>query len=251
MARIGTYKLDDKITKSDKLLGTSGSDTRNFSLEDLKKYLGGSGVTGNFCTQFVNSSFGGSPEQQSGQMTITGLSGTSKPFSQVTSLVVSEFPFDKTDTGLQRLNFFKEKKVIISQVDNTNNFGIFKVDNITPVSGKTVHTVDLTFEEGNGSLSNLDNYNINLLPEGADKHQELIFTSSNFVTVGGSLQFETINGSSMCYIDFEHNLNKKPSVTVEQEGSPGQIAMMPVKYIDNNKVRVYFGGTTSGKIFAN
>ena len=79
----------------------------------------------------------------------------------------------------------------------------------------------------------------------------LVITSSNFVTVGGSLQFETINGSSMCYIDFEHNLNKKPSVTVEQEGSPGQIAMMPVKYINNNKVRVYFGGTTSGKIFAN
>ena len=89
------------------------------------------------------------------------------------------------------------------------------------------------------------------MPEGSDKHKELVFNSNTFVKVDGALQFETINGSSMCYIDFEHNLNKKPSISAEQEGSPGQIAMMPVKYINDNKARVYFGGTTSGKIFAN
>ena len=251
MARISTYTLDDKITKSDKLLGTSGSDTRNFSLEDLKKYLGGSGVTGNFCTQFVNNTYAGNGSHSNGQSTISGLTGNTKAFSQVTSLVVSEFPFEKTTTGLQRLNFFNLQKIIVSQVDDTNNFGVFKVNSITPVSSTTLHTLDLTFESGNGNLTNLENYNINLLPEGADKHKELVFNSNTFVKVDGALQFETINGSSMCYIDFEHNLNKKPSITAEQEGSPGQIAMMPVKYINDNKVRVYFGGTTSGKIFAN
>lgn len=251
MARISTYSLDKDIDKSDKLLGTSGGNTKNFSLEDLKKYLGGSGVTGNFCSQFVNNTFNGSGSQQNGQMTISGLSNASKPFSQVTSIVASEFPFDKDNTGLQRLNFFNNQKIIISQVDDTNNFGVFKVDSITPVSSTTLHTMALTFESGNGSLSNLENYNINLLPEGADKHKELVFNANTFVKVDGALQFETINGSSMCYIDFEHNLNKKPSITAEQEGSPGQIAMMPVKYINDNKVRVYFGGTTSGKIFAN
>ena len=104
---------------------------------------------------------------------------------------------------------------------------------------------------GNGNISNTGVYAFSTFSGGEDKHEELEFTSSTFVRVAGDLQFETINGSNMCYIDFEHKLNKKPSISAEQEGSPGQVALMPVKYIDNNKVRVYFGGTTSGKIFAN
>ena len=86
---------------------------------------------------------------------------------------------------------------------------------------------------------------------GADKSTELVFTSSSFATSGGSLLTETINGSSMPYVVFNHNLGKKPAISVEQEGSPGQVALMPVKYINNSTVRVYFTGTTSGKIYAN
>ena len=86
---------------------------------------------------------------------------------------------------------------------------------------------------------------------GADKTEELTFTSSTFARNGGTLLTDTISGSIMPYVIFNHNLGKKPSISVEQEGSPGQVAMMPVKYINNNTVRVYFTGTTSGKIYAN
>jgi hypothetical protein len=214
----------------------------------MTKYLGSTGVTGNFCSQFVNNS----SSQQNGQMTIAGMgSNASKPFAQINSIILSEFCFDKTDTALARLNHFNGKEIIISQVDNPNNFGLYKVDSITPVSGTTTHTLALTHKSGNGSITNLENYSITTTVIDSDKHEELEFTSNTFVKVNGALQFETINGSNMCYVDFEHNLNKKPAISAEQEGSPGQVAMMPVKYINNNKVRVYFSGTTSGKIFAN
>jgi hypothetical protein len=55
----------------------------------------------------------------------------------------------------------------------------------------------------------------------------------------------------MKYVDFQHDLAKRPSITVAESGSPEQVAHVPVKYINDNKVRVYFTGTTSGKIYAN
>ena len=252
MARISTYSVDTTLEKSDKLLGSNlGGATRNFTLEDIAKYLGGSGVTGQFAVMFVNNSFNGHNSQQNGQMTVEGLSASFKTFTTVTELIVSEFCFDKEESSLNRLNLFNNNKIMISQVDNSNNFGIYKVDSITQVGSSTLHKIAVTKDSASGRLNDKENYTISLLPEGADKHKELVFNSNTFVKVDGALQFETINGSSMCYIDFEHNLSKKPSVTAEQEGSPGQVAMMPVKYINDNKVRVYFGGTTSGKIFAN
>ena len=252
MARISTYVKDTDITKSDKLLGTdTAGGTKNYSLKDIAKYLGGSGVTGQFAVMFVNNTFNGHNSQQNGQMTVEGLSAGFITFATVTELIVSEFCFDKQESSLNRLNLFDEQKIIISQVDNSNNFGIYKVDSISQVGSSTLHKLSLTKQDASGNLTDKENYTISLLPEGADAHKELIFTASTFVRVNGALQFETINGSSMCYIDFEHNLSKFPSISAEQEGSPGQVALMPVKYINNNKVRVYFGGTTSGKIFAN
>ena len=88
---------------------------------------------------------------------------------------------------------------------------------------------------------------------GSDKTAQVAnFTAANFKRdENNALVYETINGSSMVYIEFNHNLGKKPAISVEQEGSPGQVAMMPVKYIDDNTVNVYFTGTTSGSIYAN
>ena len=55
----------------------------------------------------------------------------------------------------------------------------------------------------------------------------------------------------MRYVQWSHNLSKRPSITVAESGSPEQVAHVPVKYINDNTVKVYFTGTTSGKIYAN
>ena len=253
MARISTYALDTSLSKTDKLLGTDSSgDTRNYTLSAMSEYLGSAGVTGNLTFKFVNNTFGGDSTQANGQMHNASIgSSTQMLFSNVSSLILSEFPYEKDGSSLQRLQTLLNQKIIISRVDNPNEFGIYKVTSITNVSGTTLHTFALTHDSSNGNIIHNKYYNFNLLPEGGDKTKELEFNSNTFSKTGGSLNFETINGSNMCYIDFTHNLDKKASISVEQEGSPGQLAMMPVKYINNNTVRVYFTGTTSGKVYAN
>jgi hypothetical protein len=85
-----------------------------------------------------------------------------------------------------------------------------------------------------------------VLYQSADRTADLQFTTNTFAT-----ETETINGSDMYYIEFNHNLNKYPSIIVTESGSPEQFCIVPVKYIDLNTVRVYFKGKTSGKLHAN
>lgn len=95
-----------------------------------------------------------------------------------------------------------------------------------------------------GNITGLDTSEA--LYQDADRRAVYTFTTNTFGT-----NVETINGSSMNYFDFTHNLNKYPSIMVTESGSPDQYCMVPIKYIDINTVRVYFKSKTSGKVYAN
>ena len=122
--------------------------------------------------------------------------------------------------------------------------------NTTTVTQDSVETdfydIAISQEKANGSFTNEKFYAIISIGGGSDKQAVLTFDSSNFAA-----DPETINGSSMRYVQWSHNLSKRPSITVAESGSPEQVAHVPVKYINDNTVKVYFTGTTSGKIYAN
>jgi len=80
----------------------------------------------------------------------------------------------------------------------------------------------------------------------ADRRQDYEFTTNTFAA-----SQESLNGNLLWYFDFQHNLEKYPSIMVTESGSPDQFGMVPVKYIDLNTVRVYFKTKTSGKVHAN
>lgn len=82
----------------------------------------------------------------------------------------------------------------------------------------------------------------------SDKHDSLAFTTATF---GSPANEETFDGVTYKYFDFEHNLAKYPAVTVTETSNADRICFVPVKYIDNNTVRVYFRGTTSGTVYVN
>ena len=251
MARISTYVQDENLSKSDKFLGSDGGGaTRNFSIgsvSDFFKQTNGGGVAGQLT--YKNSTVTPNSEL----MRFFYNSGSENLFSGVNKIRVNKFAKgDTSNSVINILNLFDKKSIILIDTGNQNNHGIYEVLSVAQVGSTNNYDLSLNYSgTGNGNISNTGIYAFAPYAAGADKHKELVFNANTFVKVNGALQFETINGSNMCYIDFEHNLNKKPSITAEQEGSPGQIAMMPVKYINDNKVRVYFGGTTSGKIFAN
>tara|TARA_R100001510_G_C7602754_1_gene168823 strand:+ start:211 stop:960 length:750 start_codon:yes stop_codon:yes gene_type:complete len=249
MARINTYTIDNVIHKNDTLLGSDGGAvTRNYSIANISDYFknnNAAGVAGQFVWEYKNT------EPQSGHLKATFSSGST--FANLTSIKANKFTSGETINSIENiLTILEGKDILLIDTEDPDNYGVYTVTNISQDGSTNNYDLTLTYKNtGNGSLQVDKYYAAVVFGGGADKTQELTFTSSSFARSGGSLLTETISGSSMPYVIFDHNLGKKPSISVEQEGSPGQVAMMPVKYINNNTVRVYFTGTTSGKIYAN
>lgn len=254
MSRINQYIQDENVDLGDKLLGSdSGGATRNFSLQsisDFFKQTNAAGIIAQFVWQYKNQI------PTSGQLQPIFSSGNT--FANLTSLKVSKYTKSESTNSIENiLTSVIGKDIILVETSDKDNYGIFNVVDIAVIndgSGNPTdnYTISISYQnKGNGSFVLNKHYAFAVFGGGADKASELVFSSSSFATSGGSLLTETINGSSMPYVVFNHNLGKKPSISVEQEGSPGQVALMPVKYINNSTVRVYFTGTTSGKIYAN
>ena len=254
MARINSYPIDADITHSDKWIGTdSGTNkTRNYQASDLAAYLnnyGNIGIAGQINYKFITDISGSRP---AGSITFDAGGGNNTAFSGITAIKLSKNNVNNKEI-LNYLQYIVGDNIIIVKADDPNIFGHYMLVSLTQDSTETdFYDAVVSYQGGNGTLEETEVYGLAYFAKGqADKTNELIFTSNTFATDDGALLYENINGSSMPYIVFSHNLSKKPSISVEQEGSPGQIAMMPIKYIDNNTVRVYFTGTTSGKIYAN
>lgn len=96
----------------------------------------------------------------------------------------------------------------------------------------------------NGEITQLNTNEV--IFQQSDRRADFQFTTNSFAPTQ-----EVLGNESLWYFDFNHNLNKYPSIMVTESGSPNQFCMVPVKYIDTNTVRVYFKAKTSGKVHAN
>jgi len=256
MARISTYQKDTSVEKSDKFLGSNlGGTTKNFAVEDISKFFkntNAAGIAGQFTYQYKSSA-----PFNAGSMRVTFSSGLT--FQNATSIKISKFIHNSTESYENILTILTGKQLLIVDLEDQDNYAIYNAGTLTQDTNETdFFNLDLsTPTKFNGSFINEKFYAIiSIGGGGSDKHAVLSFTSSNFASTadaeGNVTQLtETINGSTMKYVDFQHDLAKRASITVAESGSPEQVAHVPVKYINDNKVRVYFTGTTSGKIYAN
>ena len=244
MPKIQNIQADQSITKDDKLLGSdSGGGTRNYVISDISGFFkdtNAAGIAGQLTYQYKNTT-----PYNAGSMRVTFSSGST--FQNITSIKVSKFVFGETTNSSENLlDIFASGRILIVDVADQDNFGIFDTSTVTQDNTETnFYNLPLNVTKSNGSLTNEKIYAIISIGSGADKSDTLSFSASDF---DGT---ETVSGSSMAYIDFAHNLGKKPAITVTEQGSPNEVCLVPVKYINNNTVRVYFTGTTSGTIFAN
>ena len=256
MARISTYQKDTSVEKTDKLLGSNlGGTTKNFAVEDISKFFkntNAAGVAGQFTYQYKNSTPYGN-----GTMRITFSSGTT--FENATSIKISKYIQGEEDSYQNVLNILTGQQLLIVDLEDQDNYGIYGAGTLTQDSSET-DFYDLALStptKFNGSFTNEKFYAIiSIGGGGSDKHAVLSFSSNNFASTTDAegnvtLLTETINGSTMKYVNWQHDLGKRASITVAESGSPEQVAHVPVKYIDDNNVRVYFNGSTSGKIYAN
>ena len=247
MPRISTY-ASDTVDKSDKLIGTSSSGgTKNFEIQDISKFFkqtNAAGVAGQFTYKYKTSG------ASSGNMSVTFSTGAT--FEKVTSIKVNKFVFGETDSSENLLDVLSSRQLLIVDTDDQDNYGIFNSGVVTRDGTTDFYDISLTATtKHNGSFINDRFYAIISIGGGADKNDFINFSTTTFVDEDGNDQTETLSGVTYFYFNFDHNLGKKPSITVTEAGSPDVKAFVPVKYINDNRVRVYFTGKTNGKVYAN
>ena len=249
MPKIQNIQVDQVIDKNDKLLGSdSGGGTRNYVIGDVTKFFkntNAAGIAGQFTYQYKTSGL------VSGTMGITFSSGST--FQNATSIKVSKFIYGETTNSSENiLDILSSKEILIVDVEDQDNYAIYNSGAVTQDGSTDFYDISLTAPtKFNGSFTNEKIYAIISIGGGADKTDSINFSTSTFVDGNGNDQTETLSGITYFYFNFDHNLGKKPSITVTEAGSPDVKAFVPVKYINDNRVRVYFTGKTNGKVYAN
>ena len=251
MARISSFVADADVTKDDKLLGTDvGGASKNYRLEDVSKFLkhtNAAGIAGQFLYQYKTGGL------SNGNMGVTFSVVGSNTFQDATSIKVSKFIYGETTNSSENiLDILSSKQVLIVDVEDQDNYAIYNSGTVTQDGSSDFYDISLTTPtKFNGSFTNEKFYAIISIGGGADKTDTLSFSTTTFVDADGDDQTETLSGVTYFYFNFDHNLGKKPSITVTEAGSPDVKAFVPVKYINDNRVRVYFTGKTNGKVYAN
>lgn len=225
MARISIYQLDTVITAQDKVIGTdsAGSVTKNFPLSGISELfsqglISVGGQTGyKFSDIIEEKSFSGPNNGDS--------------ISSISTLKFSEV--DAADHNIQ--NFILEynlKRIIIFENNDPDTYGIFDVTSITEDSENlNYYDFNLTFISGRGILTVDKFYTISLFAGEKDKH----YTHSQ-------------NNASATW-NVEHNLNKRPSVSITVSG--GRQGFADVVYVDNNNLTLNFSSAKSGYAYLN
>jgi hypothetical protein len=235
MARISTYQQDTNITISDKLLGTdSGGGTRNFVVDKLSSFLAESNSSGN------SSSFTFKYKQTNrlaGDMNFTFSSGAA--FANVTSIKVSKYNYNKTNIAINdALGLLGGKNIIIYDIANRNNFGVYKVESLQVDSDSNFYNLALTTKTNNGSIVSQKIYGID------------IFTES-----GGDLTFEHHQNTASASWVINHNLGKFPSVSIKFSSSDNVYtnvgAFAGVVYTDENNLTINLAAAESGYAYLN
>lgn len=236
MARISSYGVDSTPSSLDKMLGTNPDGTvKNFTLGDIATHYSVTnaiGISGQLSYLYqVSGTWSASND---GTIHIaTGSAATA--FNAVTTIKLSKFQYSEDGGGNNYENFYNEfanKEILIAQVSDVNNYGVFKCASVTQDSTNTdFYDLALTHVSSNGSITNNKNYTV-VLFAGAQDKDFTFFQNSGAATW-------TIN----------HNLNKFPGVTITT--SAGEQVLADINHTNKNTLTISFAGAVSGYAYLN
>jgi hypothetical protein len=233
MARISTYQQDTNITTGDKLLGTdSGGGTKNFVISNLTSFLSESNTSGtssSFTFRYKQSNRG------QGDMNFVFSSGST--FANVTAIKVSKYNHNSQNVINKALELLNGKKVIIYDINNRNNYGVFDAANITVDSNDSnFYDLSLTKTKSNGSISDTTIYGIDLF-------------------AGSDVNFVHHQNSANTTWTINHNLGKFPSVSIKFSSSDEVYsnvgAFAGVIYTNENSLTINLAAAESGYAYLN
>jgi len=228
MARISTYALDTAVTRQDKVIGTdsNGSVTKNFSLDDLANFFSShitvAGQAGYLFKNDLNDGI------------ISGFSDNTA-FSSLNTFKISGV--DVSGSNVENfLQEYKNKRIILVQVDNKDNYGIYDVSNIVEdTDNLNYYDFTLEYHSGNGNLI-LDKYYILAMyaQDAEYKHNQQLASNTWVIN---------------------HNLNKFPSVSIKFSGGAQLYtnvgAFAGVTYTNKNSLTINLATELSGYAYLN
>jgi hypothetical protein len=248
MAIIYSYPKNTDILSTDIVVGTSTkivngrrkNITKNFEIGAIATFFNDTSaiaIAGQNNFFFQNNI---APGRKAGSISFVSGGGANTPFNNITVIRISKFATSGNSVA-EYLATLANEAIIIAQVDNLNNFGIYKCISISPVVGN-VNFLDITIEavNANGNILEDKFYGVAVYPG---------FVNPDIVPNIGDKTFVYTQAVASSVWNVTHNLAKFPSVSVVSDDNVQVFG--DVQYISTNNLTITFNGAFSGQAYMN
>jgi hypothetical protein len=242
MARISTYANDVTLSKTDKVIGTdsSGNTTRNFTLNSIAEIfsqLGLVAIAGQSSFKFQSNINDG---RLAGTISLDAGGGNNTALSGISSFKISKYNAS-SNIIINYLETLVGQFVFVGQVDDINNFGIYKLSALTQDDTETdFYNATLSHIESNGNILEDEFYAFAVYPGFVNREIETDLTDNHYVhNQNNAATTWTVN----------HNLGKYPSVSITL--STGAQGIGAVQYNNINSLTITLAAAESGYAYLN
>jgi hypothetical protein len=228
MARISTYPLDQDIVGEDKVIGSNsvGDITKNYTLNGISSWMNASGSV---AIAGQNNYGFGIPGATEGAISGVAPNTAFSAISNLTFTRTSGSGYNVIDYLLTLVG----RSVILARLDNTDNFGVYRLDSLT-VDSSNANLYDAAFTHivSNGNITANKYYGFAVYPEiSADKN------------------FTFVQSTAATTWNITHNLGKFPSVSIVDSGNT--IVRGNIDYTSENALTITFSAAFGGKAYLN
>jgi hypothetical protein len=239
MARISTYGVDAIPELGDKVIGTDAAPganlkTKNYSLSEVVGMFNKTNSLGvaDQVLYFFQTNI--SEGREAGTISFEAGGGVGKPFSEVTSFMLS-----KTLIGFKNIDkyipLFIGKGIILAELNDINKFGTYLVSSIVEhPTESSFFVVNVTNLASNGVMAIDATY---------------IFSEFSIPVKESDKNFIFNQAIPSTVWSITHNLNKFPSVSVVD--TAGTQVFTIADYIDTNTLILTFSAAFAGKAYLN
>jgi len=248
MAIIYSYQRNTDILATDLVIGSSTkvvngkkkNVTKNFEIGTIAEFyneISAIAIAGQNNFFFQNQI---APGRKQGSISFVNGSGTGTPFSNITILRLSKFA-TSGNLIIDYINTLVNQAIVIAQCDDLNNFGIYKFNNILPVTGQP-NFVDIVIEsvDAHGSILQDKFYAIAVYPG---------FVNPDIDPGTGDKNFVFVQAVASASWNVVHNLDKFPSVSIVDDDNNQVYGS--VVYNTVNDLTITFTAPFSGKAYIN
>lgn len=239
MAIISSYPYDIVVQDKDAWIGTDSVTrrTKQYTAEAIAGYLNTQGkisVGGKMVYKFVSQ-----VHTKAGSFSLQSGSGNGTPFSDIVFLEMHYTEASGQDV-VPFMEYIVNRDILISSQKALSDFGHYKVVQFTQNTDPNLsswYTLKLEYIGGNGSLVIDDSYDIISFNLGSGSGGDKNFT------------FEQAVPSNVWTIN--HNMSKRPSVSIVVSPDLNTQAFGQVDYIDDDNLTITLGAAATGFAYLN